>query len=300
MPAGAAEEDRILNPDFARRVNLFTELHATMEGKEVAYRLFVPRGLQKPGTGKVPAAASAGRERYPLLVWLHGAGEAGSENWKQLAYIKEAVEEWQREKGEFKCFILAPQCPKSEAGWSDTMTAMAGALMEKACREWPIDTDRIYAAGVSAGGSAVWRLCAAKPSTFAALAPIACAGAGDVPAQTFVSVPIWAFHVSGDQLIKIDMVRKTISNVEDAGGACWLTETPGDRHNCWTAALDEYHVLDWLLQQQRGKPAVVPTKYPDSRGLLGLDLRYVVAYWPIGVWIVVIGAVVLAVRRQFR
>lgn len=296
-----AEQDyTIINPDFARRVNNFADLELTTGSTETRYRLYVPKSL-RPTDGSFPKPESLSKEkRFPLMVWLHGVGEAGTENWRQLTYIMDEVETWENEKGPLGCFILALQCPRDQAAWDDLMLDIVAQVTEKTAQTWPIDRSRIYLAGVSAGGTACWKLAARHPDVFAAISPMASAGSDEIAPEALANIPVWAFHVTGDRGTKVEQVRRTVVEVGEYSDVCWLTEIPGQNHNCWTAAFRDYNLLGWLLQQQQGEPAVPVASSVQWQSFWARHAINVSSLWPWLVWAAVIGAVVVAIRRQVQ
>lgn len=296
----AGQDYTIINPDFARRVNNFADLKSRIGEGETRYRLYVPMSLRL-ADGSFPKPESLSKaNRFPLLVWLHGVGEAGNENWRQLTYIMDEVETWENTKGTLDCFILAPQCPRDNAAWGEPMLDLVAQLMDRTAEAWPIDRSRIYASGVSGGGTACWKLAARRPDSFAALLPMASAGGGEIAPEPLAKIPIWAFHVTGDRGTNVKLVRRTVADVSEFGDVCWLTEIPGQNHDCWTIAFRDYNVLAWLLEQQQGK-SVVPVS--SSVQWQSVWARYAIdvsSFWPWFVWVVVIGTVVVAIRNQVR
>jgi hypothetical protein len=224
--------------EIIRNTALFTPLESEFEGQRYQYRLFVPRNVRPD-------------EKLPLLLWLHGDGESGIDNWRQLAFIRDEVA---RRETEFSCFILAPQ--KGTRGqWQGENASLILKLIENVKDQWPVDDTRLYVAGVSNGGNFCWKIAADNPTLFAGLCPMGSSGfRGDY--KSLCSIPIWCFHSSGDSP---EGDRSTAENINLLGGACWLTELPGDNHNCWTPALNDYNVIDWLLAQKKGSP---PTPIP--------------------------------------
>ena len=140
------------------------------------YRLFVPRPL-KP------------TEKYPLLVWLHGVGEAGSDNRLSLRYLDSMLDDSDHAQ-KYRLFILVVQCPQacpvwfhtagaadSGAGGPNDMLTVTAEILRKTMREYPVDQDRIYLAGLSSGGNGCWEMAMRYPELFAAVVPMA-SGAG--------------------------------------------------------------------------------------------------------------------------
>lgn len=209
------------------------------------YRLYKPANM-------------AGNERLPLLVWLHGEGYPGDTkvnlNWLPLVF------EAAGNSPQF--FILSPARPEKESWFSDDAQqpdalSVAFDIVEHVLAKYPIDPNRVYLTGVSSGGSACWVLASRHPERFAAVAPLASDGGNPALAAKLASTPIWAFHQGHDTVTPPEGDREIVSRINQAGGHAHLTETepkPGATfsHNCWSAAFENYDLLNWLLDQRLG------------------------------------------------
>lgn len=216
------------------------------------YRLFVP-------------TAEDAEQKFPLVVWLHGRGEAGRDNIDHLAWLEHLVFKppWQRDR--FKFYLLAVQCPldnnlwlRRNSGRGDDMINVVKAILDQTLAKYPIDADRVSLAGVSSGGTGVWDLAARHPDYFSAIAPMASSGLGDKALERLQRLPVWAFHCTRDPGTPIDSVRHTVDELQRIGCTAQLTEVDAATHDCWTPAFADYHLLDWLLEQQRGKTSPSP------------------------------------------
>ncbi len=210
----------------------------------------------------------------PLVVFLHGAGERGENNTAQLRHFPER---WVSEPHLGKrhpAFVLAVQCPENEA-WSGVdrredgtwhvgapTVAPAMRAVEELIRELAadpaVDRTRIYLTGLSMGGFGSWDLVARHGDWFAAVVPIC--GGGDVAnAEAIVATetPIWNVHGQADGVVPVDLSRKTITAIRDAGGRVGHTELPGVGHDSWVWAYGPQGVIDWMFAQQRPQAAVI-------------------------------------------
>lgn len=266
--------ETVIEPTDAQRIAIIRQfkpmvLHradGTHEGKEYSYRLYVPLQVDK------------GR-KYPLLLWLHGAGDAGN-NQTQLAHIERALIQFRRDHGPFPGFILAPRAPLPY-GWTTRSTetegdmlAVAAIMVEHTIQDYPIDEDRIVLAGVSSGGDACWEMGIRYPGRFAGIAPMASAGGNEARASQLVGTPIWAFHNVSDPAAPIEAVRRMVASVEAAGGRAKLTEIQDVDHEVWNYALFDYDVLIWLLARRRGEwswsPYISSADYYRAAVLVGV------------------------------
>ena len=216
------------------------------------YRLFIP-DISDPADCK------------PLVVWLHGFGEAGEDNVRHLLWLEHTVfsRPWQRHRYPF--FLLAVQCPVENPIWTladktggDDMMEVTRDILKQTLQEYPIDCERVYLSGISSGGTGCWDFAIRYPEIFAAVAPIASAGGDLSRVDRLLGTPIWAFHSERDAKPPIHRVASTIAALKDAGGIGHLTAIDSAAHDAWTSAFDEYHLLDWLLAQNRGQATSSP------------------------------------------
>jgi predicted peptidase len=205
-----------------------------------------------------PAQVVAGR-RYPLIVYLHGAGEVGSDNRRQLNDLPSLmVKPDYRER--FDCFVLAPQCPEG-ATWTTPIAAPVGGVtteyvtpsmpaIEAVMAEHAIDPQRVYLTGFSMGGFGTWRLAAERPELFAAIVPV-CGGGDPASAPKLVGIPVWAVHGGLDKAVPVEQSQRMVDALTHAGGGPQLNVLPETGHESkWAYALDS-GVLDWMFEQRR-------------------------------------------------
>ena len=232
-------------------------------GEKVTYRY----RLVEP-----PAESIADGKRVPLVVFLHGSGERGDDNERQLVHFVGAAA-----KPDFQskapCFILAPQCPANETWVSiDLKTLQAGgtmaftveptralravlAMLEELMRTRPIDRDRVYLTGLSMGGFGAFDLAARHPDLFAAVVPV-CGGGDPSVAGRMASVPFLVAHGIDDRIVPVDQSRMMEIALRGAGATVTLKEYPGVGHDSWTPAyrFGPEGVLDWMFAQRRKTP----------------------------------------------
>lgn len=216
------------------------------------YRLLSPQGA---GQG----------ELYPLIIFLHGAGERGSDNKAQLLHV---VTDFAQPENLEKhpCFVIAPQCPEGkrwvEVSWKNdrhTMPEKPSApmqmlieLMNEFIASHPVDTNRIYVTGLSMGGFGTWDLISRFPHKFAAAVPI-CGGGDTKQAPHIKHIPLWAFHGSADKVVSVHRTRAMIEALRKAGGSPKYTEYKGVGHLSWNKAYDEPDLMNWIFSQAKNK-----------------------------------------------
>ncbi len=202
-------------------------------------------------------------KKYPLVLFLHGAGERGDDNKKQLVH---AMTDFASDDVMQKhpAFVIAPQCPTDHkwvnVDWSadsHEMPVMPSKsmklsldLLDALQREFNIDAQRIYVTGLSMGGFGTWDAVQRRPVTFAAAIPV-CGGGDPAIAKSFDHIPIWCFHGGADTVVKPARSRQMIDALKASGGEPKYTEYDGVGHNSWAATYANREVLDWLFKQQR-------------------------------------------------
>ncbi len=217
-----------------------------------------------------PAKIERGK-KYPVVLFLHGAGERGVDNRKQLLYLPKmmATKPW---RTRFPCFLVAPQCRSGQqwvnVSWGNRESTplakqpsqqlqMALEILETTIRDNPVDTSRVYLTGLSMGGYGTWELAMRKPELFAAVAPV-CGGGDERQADRLTKLPLWAFHGDKDRAVPVIRSRTMIAALKKSGGRPKYTEYAGAGHNVWTKAYsDSKGVIPWLFDQSRpkaGKP----------------------------------------------
>ena len=220
-------------------------------GQQLKYRVLVPRDYSPNGT-----------EKYPLVLFLHGAGERGDDNARQLVHgTKEFLKDENRTK--YPCFVIAPQCPNnkkwSEVDWGaethkqpeeSVSLVLTREVMAALQKEFRIDDKRLYVTGLSMGGYGTWDMISRTPDVFAAAIPI-CGGGDETVADKLTKLPIWAFHGDKDTAVRPERSRRMIAAIEKAGGNPKYTEYPGVGHDSWSQTYADPEVLAWLFAQKR-------------------------------------------------
>jgi predicted peptidase len=184
-------------------------------------------------------------ERWPLLVFLHGAGARGSD----LELVKRNDIPYNLENGQSLPFIVvSPQCP-ADSHWTLHVDAL-NALIGEVAAQHRVDENRVYVTGVSLGGAGTWMLAGAYPERFAAIAPLS-ARIVPLPLPRLKSLPIWAFHGEADDLIPLNEAQRTIEALQAMGGNVKLTIFPGVGHNLTPLVYNNSELFDWFLSHTR-------------------------------------------------
>ena len=227
-------------------------------------------------------------KKYPLVVWLHGAGECGADNINQLSHLHHIIPYLVGpKKRDF--FLLVPQCPHAHVSWEapeicstriradggvechvvddpvalgDAPLAFTLAMVDAALKQFPIDPNRVTVAGLSTGGDGTWRMLERRPDLFAAAAPVVSWQAMQEKSlrekPLLKKIPIWAIYSSDDRAI--DFARKEFERMRKRGCHVCKTEFGVCGHRAWTPAMLQGDVFGWLISRARRGIASLPPR----------------------------------------
>ncbi len=193
-----------------------------------------------------PEYGKAGR-KWPLMVFLHGAGERGDD--LELVALH-GPPKLIAQGRQFPFIVVSPQCPK-DAWWPGELDALK-ALLGHLIATHAVDEDRIYLTGLSMGGFGAWAWAVDEPDRFAALVPIC--GRGDPEKVSRIThLPVWVFHGAKDQTVPLEASQEMVDALKAAGAEPKFTVYPEAGHDSWTATYESQELYDWLLEQRRGR-----------------------------------------------
>lgn len=232
--------------------NMFEARSVVNEGRVVNYRVFVP--------------ATPSDDLRPVVLFLHGSGERGTDN---IAQTRSGLGPVLRARRAFPAIAVFPQAPP-ETNWTGAIARDAVAALDDAIRVHGGDPARVYVTGMSRGGYGVWELALAYPDRFAALVPV-CGGLENpdnyddlyvVPlhlepdpyaelARRIGDTPVWLFHGARDDLVPPENSRRIVAAMQAAGLSPRYTEFPDANHNSWDPAYASDALWEWLFKQRR-------------------------------------------------
>jgi len=205
------------------------------------------------------------KRHYPLLIFLHGSGERGSDNTAQLKW---GVMNFASEQNQLKypAIIIAPQCP-ANASWANpgrdrsAITAPLSsnptksmelllALIKKFKAEGQIDTSRIYITGLSMGGFGTFDAIEREPGLFAAAVPV-CGGGDPAKAASLAKLPMWIFTGSEDPAVNPEFSLNMLEALWKAGARPGFTMLPEVGHFSWLGAYTDPLMIEWLFRQHK-------------------------------------------------
>lgn len=235
----------------------FQKYHFEKEGFILPYRILYPENFNTD-------------QKYPLIVFLHGAGERGTDNEKQLMHGSEFFIH-HNQTGIDPAVVIFPQCPE-EFYWAAVkfefhddgnrsfiftpdkdptppLETVMGLIDSLSKTSWS-DNERFYLGGLSMGGMGTFELLFRMPNTFAAAFPICGGGNESVIAPALAKVPMWIFHGEADAVVPAAYSLNMVDALKKAGGMPKLTIYPGVGHNAWDEVFKEPELLKWLFSNK--------------------------------------------------
>jgi MYXO-CTERM domain-containing protein len=227
------------------------------KGLTLPYRLFK---VKNPTAGT----------KYPLILFLHGAGERGDNNTSQLtANAGATVWATDAHQAEHPAYVIAPQCPAGKQ-WVDTdwtlgsystttvpvsdQLTTALEIADAVATEFGTDPARQYITGLSMGGYGTWDAVVRNPTRFAAALPVC--GAGDPSKADLIKLlPLWTFHGDADATVPVKGSRDMVTALKAVGSTVQYTEYPGVGHDAWTMTYANEQVIDWLFENKKPSAA---------------------------------------------
>jgi predicted peptidase len=222
MPSSAAEATGFLD-----------RVYTDSAGNEHKYVLFVPeRYHEKP---------------RPLILFLHGIGERGTDGRKQTAVgLGPAI---QKQRHTFPFITVFPQARLGYWTAEIDDSQMALAILDDVEKTYRVDTKRVYLTGISLGGHGVWCLAQKDPGRWAAIVPV-CGWGNPDHAERIKDIPCWCFHGARDTTVRAVTSENMIEALRSVGGSPRYTEYPDVGHGSWVRAYATPELYDWLLAQR--------------------------------------------------
>ena len=235
--------------------SLFRRREVVVDGVRTIYQVYEPDALS---TG----------DALPVILFLHGAGESGSDGFAQTTVgIGPAIE---RGPARFPAVVVFPQASRGY-GWRAFNLAAAIAALDDVEASYAVDRDRVYVTGISMGGYGTWLLALEQPERFAAAVPV-CGGLDRASvlriaalttasleslylraARRIAHIPQWVFHGAADDIIPVEESQVMVAALREAGADVRYTEYPRVRHKSWDPAYAEPELMTWMLAQRRGR-----------------------------------------------
>jgi acetyl esterase/lipase len=250
----------------------FLNRTVTVQGIPYKFQIYLPEDFHRPepAAQNKNAKGKKGEEPPPILLFLHGRGERGSEGlWQTQIGLPQEIRD-HPERWPF--IVVMPQCPLRHFWTDPEMLQMAMAALDQESREFHADPDRTYLSGLSLGGYGVWELARNFPHRWAAIA-IAASGifwsyapdrwrdSATLPAEyarRLGHTPIWLFHGSEDPVVSPRQAELMFEALKAENGHVRFWEYQGLHHDCWARAYNEPELPRWLLSHRLSQVAQLP------------------------------------------
>lgn len=205
------------------------------------YLLYTPPGEVTSGKG------------WPLILFLHGAGERGDD---PEILKRHSIPKIVETQPDFPFVTLSPQCDAGTT-WEDHLETLR-MFLDDALRRIPVDANRVYLTGISMGGHGVWLLATEYADRFAALAPICGFGGASsgFPQRVCIlrNVPVWVFHGAKDDVIPVRESEILVETLKGCGGNVRFTIYPDAGHDSWTPTYNNPELYEWFLKHRLDRP----------------------------------------------
>ena len=241
----------------AQDFGAYEKKYFVVETDTLPYRLLLPENYDA-------------KKSYPLIFFMHGAGERGNDNERQLMHGGKLFLQSDTRKN-YPAIVVFPQCAATSF-WSNVafnrdsagknqfnfiadrpMTQamqLAQGLLYQLIHTYPVKKEQVYVAGLSMGGMGTFELVGRNPLVFAAATPI-CGGGNPATAEKMTGTDWWIFHGEKDDEVPVSLSHKMNDALKKAGANVKLTIYPGTNHNSWDQAFAEPGLLKWLFTQRR-------------------------------------------------
>lgn len=203
--------------------------------------------------------------KYPLVIFLHGSGERGSDNDAQLKWgvMNFATDE---NMMKYHAIVIAPQCP-AKMQWSNFSRSKSSVemqllpspskpmelvieLIQQIIKKLPVDTNRIYITGLSMGGFGTYDAIERWPDLFAAAVPV-CGGGDTSRAASIAHIPMWIYCGAEDAAVNPLHSLYMLQALTKAGAHPGFTQYPEVGHFSWLGAYSDPLMMAWLFRQHK-------------------------------------------------
>ena len=203
------------------------------------YLLYLPAGY-----------GEAEGKKYPLILFLHGAGERGDDVNRVKIHGPPKLLGSKTDLPLKDFIVVSPQCPANK--WWQPHEVIA--LLDEVSQKYSVDADRVYLTGLSMGGFGTWETASRYPERFAAIAPI-CGGGDPRRVRSLRDMPTWVFHGDKDPTVPVQRSIEMVDALKQAGNDAKFTRYPEAGHDSWTVTYNNPELYQWFLQHKRGAKA---------------------------------------------
>ena len=241
----------------AQHQEAYVQEHFISENDTLHYRLMMPKYFES-------------NKHYPVVLFLHGAGERGNDNAKQLIHGSEL---FYKIRDSFPAIIIFPQCPENDY-WSNVKVnrstkplslsfpvdsaptksmTLVMQLVEDLLAKPYVDKNKVFVGGLSMGGMGTFEILYRKPEVFAAAFTICGAGNPETTQVYAKTIPMWIFHGANDNVVDPKESVAMVSGILKNGGKPNFSLYAKDNHNSWDSAFAEPLFIPWLFSNSKPK-----------------------------------------------
>lgn len=242
---------------FGQDLALYTKQVFIKNGDSLPYRILLPENYDAS-------------KKYPLVLFLHGSGERGNDNEKQLVHGSKLFL-WEDVRKQFPAIVVFPQCSLAEywtnmeiredsngnrlyspapGGEPSIAMKLTEDLIRKLIEDYGVHKKKIYVGGLSMGGMGTFEIVRRNPKLFAAAFPI-CGGADPSIAPRLKKVNWWVFHGAKDDAVHPENSIRVVQAMKASKVPVRFTLYPEANHNSWDPAFAEPELLPWLFSQKK-------------------------------------------------
>lgn len=246
----------IISSAFAQDLSKYKKENFILGTDTLKYRILYPENFDATKT-------------YPVLFFLHGRGESGNDNEKQLTHGAKLflTDDFRKT---YPTIVIFPQCAE-DSYWSNVeietasdkrfFTFVKGGkptksmelllnLTDQFLKQSFVNKSKVYIGGLSMGGMGTFEILRRKTKTFAAAFAI-CGGDNTQNAKKYQHVPLWIFHGGLDDVVAPQFSFNVYRELKKLGHEPKFTIYPKANHNSWDSAFAEPNLLPWLFSNQK-------------------------------------------------
>ena len=196
-------------------------------------------------------------KKYPLLIWLHGTGESGDDNRRQLAHMQSMIELLAGDN-KMDFYLLATQCPADNCHWTSSISnegkgdaplTIMKEILDILLEEYPINRNRISFHGQCSGAQGAWCFLEKYPELVSAIA--AFSTTPPTWDERYRKTSFWAFNNLYDKGVPVEQMQNFVRQVNASGGLGYLTIRKSESHDTWAKAMKKDKITAWLVLQDR-------------------------------------------------
>lgn len=198
----------------------------------------------------VPRDYAAAAEPWPVIVFLNGSGECGTDGQRQLT--QGLYPAMINDPKSWPFIAVFPQKPERDPLWRQYDGYVMACLRDVQAK-YRTDPARVYLTGLSQGGGGTWSIASLHPEVFAAAAPVCGINDPKLDFAAFRNLPVWAFHGGKDDVVKPEVTTRIAESIRAAGGEVEVTIYPDLNHGCWDRTYRDMKLGAWLLKHRRAE-----------------------------------------------